>query len=82
MVGSVLEGFERIGFNDTDSRQAARCHAEFQSWLFGLRRGLQPLGMSSRARPSLDLLHIDNKDRFTAEKGWMGEEIEPMPVLV
>jgi hypothetical protein len=82
VVDDGLDGLEQARFSDTDSQRTARWDAELQSWLFRLRRGLQPLGMSLRARPNSNVRYANEEDRFTAGKGWMGDEIEPMPVLV
>ena len=82
VVSCALENFEQVRFNGADPRQTVHRHAEFYSWLFGLRRGLQPLGMSSRARPKSGVPYAHDKDRFTVGDGWNGDEIEPMPVLV
>ena len=81
MVGSMLEGFERTGFNGADSRRTARWHAQFQSWLFGLRRGLQPLGMSSKAQRNSAVSNVGHEVDLTHGSGLQGAEIEPMPVL-
>jgi hypothetical protein len=56
--------------------------AEFQGWLCGLRRGLQPLGISSRPLPEKGALCVEQIKDFIVETAQQGGEIEPMPMLL
>ncbi len=81
IVRFLLEQSRQVGFDDTDGQWPAPWRAEFYSWLFGLQRGLQPLGISLRPQQDEDMLHAGNADAFIAVGGWPDSEIEPMPVL-
>jgi hypothetical protein len=81
IVGNALERFEQGGFYGADSRRPTRWHAELQSWLFGLRRGLQALGISSRPQRDEDVACANDVQDCMVEAGQQGGEIEPMPVL-
>jgi hypothetical protein len=57
IVRFSLEQSGQLGFDDTGGQWPAPWRAEFHSWLFGMQRGLQPLGISSRPQRNRDVLH-------------------------
>lgn len=73
VVGKALERF--------GDEWPAHSRADFHGWLHGLRRGLQPLALSSRPRREGMPCRGSIKD-VTARVEWQDREIEPMPVLV
>jgi hypothetical protein len=81
IVGHSLGTFRRAGVDGAGCSWPARWHAEYHAWLFGLKRGLQPLGISSRPQREKDVLCADGVGNFMIEAGWQGDEIEPMPML-
>jgi hypothetical protein len=82
VVGRSLGKSRQAGVDGADCSWPARRHAEYQAWLFGLKRGLQPLGISSRPQREKDVQCADDVGGFIIEAGWRGDEIEPMPVLL
>ena len=81
VVGGSLGKFRQTGVDGADCSWPARWHAEYQAWLFGLKRGLQPLGISSRSQREKDVQCTKRLDGFMPEAGRQDSEIEPMPVL-
>lgn len=81
IVRRSLDTFRQTGVGGADRGWPARQHAEYHAWLFGLKRGLQPLGISSMPQREKDVLCSDDVGDITIEAGWRGGEIEPMPVL-
>ncbi len=82
MERRALEGAGPVGFGGDGFRWAPPRRADFHSWLFSLRRGLQPLGMSLRPGRETDAPYGADMWNPTAWGGWQGREIEPMPVVI
>ncbi len=78
-----MKSFGRVGLHGGDLMWPARRRADFHSWLFGLKRGLQPLGLSLRPHREEYAPHADDLEVYasTAGPGWREGEIEPMPVV-
>lgn len=86
VVWCALEGFGQTGVHRVDAGWPRELRADFHAWLFGLGRGLQPLGMSLRPRLEQRPSRLDDAvDRGAADpwvwSGWRDGEIEPMPVV-
>ncbi len=82
VVGYALEQSERVGIHGADFRWPPRWRADYHSWLFSLKRGLQPLGISLRPRREDHEPCPDDGGNLAAEAEWPRREIELMPVVI
>jgi hypothetical protein len=84
IIGNSLQHLGQIGFDQTGWRWPPRWHADYHSWLFRQRRGLQPLGISSQPRSMISLpCSVDvgaAEEESVVWGGWRSGDMEPMPI--
>jgi hypothetical protein len=85
IVGNSLERFEPSVSDETDAIWPLHRRAEWHTWLFSQRRGLQPLVISSQPRSMISLPCSVDVDAAEEESvvwgGWRSGDMEPMPIV-
>jgi hypothetical protein len=85
IVGNSLQHLDRMSFDQTGWRWLPHLRAEYQTWLFSQRRGLQPLSISSQPQPTNFPCPIVRKMKNVADvfasNEWRDDGLEPMPIV-
>jgi hypothetical protein len=83
VVADALENVGQVS-SDVDAPWLATCQeATFHAWLFGLRRGLQPLAISLRPQvivPSAGRA-LNGTEQDFGQDAWISKWAEPMPIV-